>query len=79
MGLPEKRVSYHVIEAASLGNAEAIQEILNHYDGYIRKLSVGKMIDEWDTEKQAMDTYLYEILRVHLITAILKFDVNKYR
>lgn len=65
MRLPEKRVSYHVIEAASLGNAEAIQEILNHYDGYIKKLSVGKMIDEWDTEKHVMDTYLYEILRVH--------------
>lgn len=78
MGLPGQ-VSYHVIEAASLGNAEAIQEILDHYDGYIRKLSARKMIDEWDAEKQVTDTYLYGILRVHLITAILKFDVNKYR
>lgn len=73
------QVPYHVIEAASLGNAEAIQEILDHYDSYIRKLSASKMIDEWDAEKQVTDTYLYEILRVHLVTAILKFDVNKYR
>lgn len=77
MRLSENRVAYPVIEAAIKGDAEAIQLVIDHYDRYIKKLSVRKMVDEWGNERQVTDTHLCEILKVHLITAILKFNMRR--
>lgn len=77
MRLSENRVAYSVIEAAIKGDAEAIQLVIDHYDRYIKKLSVRKMVDEWGNERQVTDTHLCEILKVHLITAILKFNMRR--
>ena len=37
---------FHIIEAASAGDIEAIQVVLKHYESYIRALSIRKMFDE---------------------------------
>lgn len=34
---------FHIIEAASTGDTEAIQVVLKHYEGYITVLSTRKM------------------------------------
>lgn len=34
---------FHVIEAASTGDTEAIQAVLKHYEGYITVLATGKV------------------------------------
>ena len=38
---------FHIIEAASTGDTEAIQVVLKHYEGYITILSTRKMFDEF--------------------------------
>ena len=35
---------FHVIEAASTGDTEAIQAVLKHYEGYITVLATRKMV-----------------------------------
>ena len=35
-----------IIEAARSGEADAIEQILQHYDGYINKLCLRTIIDE---------------------------------
>lgn len=38
-----------VIDAACAGNAEAVERVLQHYDGYINKLciSVSRLFPSW--------------------------------
>jgi len=73
----ECHISYQVLQAATKGDAEAIQKVINHYEGYIKTISTSVMIDEFGNDQYVTDTYLIEILKLHLVTAILKFDVNK--
>ena len=37
---------FHVIEAASTGDTEAIQAVLKHYEGYITVLATRKMFEK---------------------------------
>lgn len=47
MGGDQKHIPFAVIVAATNGVETAIQEILNFYDGYISKLSLRKLYDEY--------------------------------
>lgn len=73
----KRHVPYPVIEAAISGDAEALQMVVDHYDGYIKKISTVKMVDGMGNEQNVADMHLCEVLKVHLITAILKFDMRK--
>lgn len=72
-------ISYSIIEAAVSGDVEAINEVLNHYSIYIRKISTSDIKDEDGYRRRIVDIYLSGILEIHLITAILKFDMSRYR
>lgn len=72
-------VSYSIIVAAVSGNVEAINEVLDHYSGYIKKISTSDIKDEDGHRRRIVDAYLSGILEIHLITAILKFDISRYR
>ena len=54
---------FHVIEAASTGDTEAIQAVLKHYEGYITVLATRKMRQR---------------LEAKLITKTLGFDTKSY-
>lgn len=69
----KRLVEYSVIKSAQKGDAEAISIIINHYKGYIRKLSVIYVLDSNGYGRKAVDIYLEKILELHLVTAILKF------
>ena len=43
----KKLISLCVIERALEGDIQAINKVLKHYEGYIAKLSIRKMYDEW--------------------------------
>lgn len=47
MDKDQKHIPFAVIVAATNGDETAIQEILDFYDGYISKLSLRKLYDEY--------------------------------
>ena len=47
-----------MIVAATNGDEAAIQEILNFYDGYISKLSLRKLYDEYGNVYMVVDSEL---------------------
>ena len=59
-----KHIPFAVIVAATNGDEAAIQEILNFYDGYISKLSLRKLYDEFDIEDEKTKQNLLEIINV---------------
>lgn len=67
---------YSVIKAAAAGEAEAVNVVLNHYKGYIAKLSlVGGKDPDGNTRVYA-DDELRRRMETKLICKILTFRVN---
>ena len=69
---------FHIIEAASTGDTEAIQVVLKHYEGYITILSTRKMFDEFGQVHYCVDETLRQRLETKLITKTLGFDPKPY-
>ena len=69
---------FHVIEAASTGDTEAIQAVLKHYEGYITVLATRKMFDEFGQVHYCVDETLRQCLEAKLITKTLGFDTKSY-
>lgn len=63
---------FHVIEAASTGDTEAIQAVLKHY------LATRKMFDEFGQVHYCVDETLRQRLETKLITKTLGFDTKSY-
>lgn len=70
---------FHIIKAASEGDAEAIQAVLKHYEGYIAKLSTRKMYDELGQPHYCVDETLRRWLETKLIAKTLTFRPVPYR
>ena len=60
-----------VIDAACAGDAQAIDCVLRHYDGYINKLCVRKFIDGNDKAHYIVDEYMKRRLQIELINSIV--------
>lgn len=63
-----------IIKAASKGDIIAINEVLEHYKGYIITLSTRKMYDESGQLHFCIDETLRRRLETKLITKILEFE-----
>ena len=70
---------FHIIKAASEGDAEAIQAVLKHYEGYIAKLSTRKMYDEFGRPHNCVDETLRRRLETKLIAKTLAFRPVPYK
>jgi len=68
---------YQVIVSASSGDVEAMRKVLNHYDGYITKLSTRVMYDEFGQAHYYVDEELKRRLVTKLITKTLNFKITK--
>ena len=66
---------FHIIKAASEGNVEEINEVVDHYEGYIIKLSIRKMYDEYGQIHYCIDETLRRRLETRLITKVLEFNI----
>ena len=55
---------------------ETINAVLKHYAGYIAKLSLRKLYDEYGNPHLCVDEELRRRLETKLITKILTFRVN---
>ena len=56
MDKDQKHIPFAVIVAATNGDEAAIQEILDFYDGYISKLSLRKLYDEYGNVYMVVDS-----------------------
>mgnify|MGYP002798694061 CR=1 FL=1 len=61
-----------VIDAACAGNAEAVERVLQHYDGYINKLCTRTLYELDGSPHVRVDEYMKHRLQNKLIRAILK-------
>lgn len=64
-----------VIEAATKGDILAIHKVLNHYEGYIRRLSVRRIKDESGSIRYCVDETLRQHLQSKLLVTILNFQM----
>lgn len=66
---------FHIIKAASEGDVEAINTVVDHYEGYIIRLSIQKMYDEYGQVHYCIDETLRRHLETKLITKVLDFKI----
>ena len=66
---------FHIIKAASEGDVEAINTVVDHYEGYIIRLSILKMYDEYGQVHYCIDETLRRRLETKLITKVLDFKI----
>ena len=69
---------FHIIKAASEGDVEAINTVVDHYEGYIISLSTRMLFDEYGQAYYCVDDTLRRRLETKLITKILDFDPVPY-
>ena len=68
-------VPYPVILAATKGDPDAMKMVLQHFSGYIARLSMRKLYDERGNTYYGIDEDIRDRLRSHLIRAVLSFKV----
>ena len=71
----KKLIPLCVIERALEGDIQAINKVLKHYEGYIAKLSIRKMYDEYGSVHYYVDETLRRRLETKLIKTILEFKM----
>ena len=71
----EKLLPFPIIEAASNGDADAINQVLQHYEGYITTLSTRTLYDEYGNPHICVDEGIRRRLQTKLITAIISFQI----
>ena len=70
-----KHIPFAVIVAATNGDEVAIQEILNFYDGYISKLSLRKLYDEYGNVYMVVDSELKGRIQAAVMDMIANFEI----
>lgn len=66
---------YPVIIAATKGDPEAMQIVVQHYESYIAYLSMRKLYDERGNAYYGIDEDIRDRLRSRLMRAVLSFEV----
>lgn len=73
-GFPDKAlVPYPVILAATQGDPDAMKMVLQHFSGYIARLSMRKLYDERGNAYFGVDEDIRERLQAKLMLAVLAF------
>lgn len=69
-------VPFPLIVKATDGNAEAINQIIRYYRGYMTKCSLRLMKDEYGNQSMVVDEVLRGRMETRLITKILSFEIK---
>lgn len=75
MDKDHKHIPFTVIVAATNGDEAAIQEILDFYDGYISKLSLRKLYDEYGNVYMVVDSELKGRIQAAVMDMIANFEI----
>ena len=70
-----KHLPFATIKAATGGNIEAMSAVTQHFGGYIAKLSIRPIKDEYGNEKYGVDESVQRELEAKLAAAVLRFKV----
>ncbi|WP_225742927.1 helix-turn-helix domain-containing protein [Marinilactibacillus sp. Marseille-P9653] len=70
------KISFEIIVPATDGDSKSIHQILKHYEGYIAKLSLRPMTDEYGNQRMMVDEELHGLLTTRLIKKILDFEID---
>ena len=77
-GYPENAlVPYPVIVAATKGDPDAMKMVLQHFSGYIARLSMRKLYDERGNVYFGVDEEIRERLQAKLMMAVLTFRTEE--
>lgn len=68
-------IFFAVIVAATIGDEAAIQKILDFYDGYISKLSLRKLYDEYGNVYMVVDSELKGRIQAAVMDMIANFEI----
>jgi len=71
-----KHLPLNTIKAATNGNSEAMNAVEQHFGGYIAKLSLRPMRDEYGNERYAVDERIRRELEAKLAAAVMRFKVS---
>ncbi len=71
-----EHLSFDIIVAAADGDREAIRKVLNLYDGYISKVSLRKMYDDYRNVYMIVDSELKGRIQTAVINMILNFEIT---
>ena len=63
-----------VIEAARAGDVEAVERVLQYYQGYINKLCIRTLYDEYGNPHECIDERMKRRLEIKLTYAIVAID-----
>ena len=75
MDKDQKNIPFAVIVVATNGDEAAIQEILDFYDGYISKLSLRKLYDEYGNVYMVVDSELKGRIQAAVMDMIANFEI----
>ena len=75
MDKDHKHIPFAVIVAATNGDEAAIQEILDFFDGYISKLSLRKLYDEYGNVYMVVDSELKGRIQAAVMDMIANFEI----
>ena len=75
MDKDQTHIPFAVIVAATNGDEAAIQEILDFYDGYISKLSLRKLYDEYGNVYMVVDSELKGRIQAAVMDMIANFEI----
>lgn len=70
-------VPYPVIVAASKGDPDAMKMVLQHFSGYIARLSMRKLYDKRGNVYFGVDEDVRERLQAKLMMAVLNFRTEE--
>ena len=70
-------VPYPVILAATKGDPDAMKMVLQHFSGYIARLSMRKLYDERGNVYFGVDHDIRERLQAKLMMAVLTFKAEE--
>lgn len=71
-----KHISFDIILTAADGDKESIKKVLNFYDGYISKLSLRKMYDDYGNVYMVVDSELKGRIQTAVINMVLNFEIT---
>ena len=71
----QKHIPFAVIVADTNGDEAAIQEILKFYDGYISKLSLRQLYDEYGNVYMVVDSELKGRIQAAVMDMIANFEI----
>ena len=74
--ISNRLLPYKTIVKAHEGDPEAVNQVLDHYSGYIAALSMRRGYDQNGNPCLAVDEEIRRRIETKLIVAILSFDLN---